>query len=78
MESFFRYIAYVDYYKKGERICNVGFLRWKLYNEEHFIEIQLKDVFQQQGTFEIKEKNTGKKIGEIAIDKGIGSFIGKV
>ena len=60
MESFFRYIAYVDYYKKGERICNVGFLRWKLYNEEHYIEIQLKDVFQQQGTFQIKEKNTGK------------------
>ena len=77
MESFFRYIAYVDYYKKGERICNVGFLRWKLYNEEHLVEMQLKDVFQQQGTFEIKEKNTGKKIGNIVIDKGIGSFIGK-
>ena len=77
MESFFRYIAYVDYYKKGERIRNVGFLRWKLYNEEHLIEMQLKDVFQQQGTFEIKEKNTGKKIGEIVIDKGIGSFVKK-
>ena len=77
MESFFRYIAYVDYYKKGERICNVGFLRWKFYNQEHYIELQLKDALCEHGTFEIKEQNTGKKLGEIKIDKGIGCFVGK-
>ena len=77
MESFFRYIAYVDYYKRGERIRNVGFLRWKLYQGEHQIEIQLKDVFHQQGTFDIREKNTDKKIGDMVLDKGIGSFLKK-
>ena len=77
MESFFRYISYVDYYKKGERIKNVGFLRWKLHNSEHQIELQLKDVNCPQGKYEIKEKNTGKIIGEIVIDKGIGNFAKK-
>ena len=61
MESFFRYISYVDYYKNEGRIKNVGFLRWKLHNGEHQIEIQLKDVTCSQGKYEIKEKNTGKK-----------------
>ena len=77
MESFFRYISYVDYYKKEERIRNVGFLRWKLHNGEHQIELQLKDVNCSQGKYEIKEKNTGKIIGEIVIDKGIGNFAKK-
>lgn len=77
MESFFRYISYVDYYKKGERIKNVGFLRWKLHNSEHQIELQLKGVNCPQGKYEIKEKNTGKIIGEIVIDKGIGNFAKK-
>ena len=74
MESFFRYISYVDYYKKGEKIKNVGFLRWKLHNSEHQIELQLKDVNCPQGKYEIKEKNTGNIIGEIIIDQGIGNF----
>ena len=74
MESFFRYISYVDYYKKGEKIKNVGFLRWKLHNGKHQIEIQLKDVNCPQGNYEIEEKNTGKVIGEIVIDKGVGNF----
>ena len=77
MESFFRYISYVDYYKRGEKIKNVGFLRWKLHNEEHRVEIQLKDVLGVQGDFEIKEKNTGKIIGEIKIEHGIGNFVKK-
>lgn len=74
MESFFRYISYVDYYKKGEKIKNVGFLRWKLHNGKHQIEIQLKDVNCPQGNYEIEEKNTGKVIGEIVVDKGVGNF----
>ena len=77
MESFFRYVAYVDYYKKEERIRNVGFLRWKLHQGEHRIELQLKDVLHEKGTFDIKEQNTGKRIGEITIDKGIGNFAGR-
>lgn len=75
MESFFRYISYMDYYRNEGRIRNVGFLRWKLHNGEHRIEMQLKDVTCPQGKYEIKEKNTGKILGEILIDKGIGSFI---
>lgn len=74
MESFFRYISYVDFYSNGERVKNVGFLRWKLNNNIHQIEIQLKDVSCMQGRYEIKEKNTKKVIGDILIDKGIGTF----
>lgn len=74
MESFFRYISYVDYYKNNERIKNVGFFRWKLYNGEHHIEMQLKDVSCPKENYVIKEKRTGKKFGEITIEKGIGVF----
>ena len=75
MESFFRYISYVDYYKNEERIKNVGFLRWKLYNGIHQIEIQLKNANCPREKYEVKEKNTKKVIGEVEIDKGIGNFI---
>lgn len=74
MESFFRYISYMDYYKNKERIKNAGFLRWKLRNGEHQIEFQIKDVPCMQGTYEIKEKNTGKVLDTIEIDKGIGNY----
>ncbi len=74
MESFFRYISYVDYYRNEERVKNVGFLRWKLYQGKHQLEIQVKDVPCVQGAYEIKERNTGKLIGEIVIDKGIGNI----
>ena len=77
MESFFRYIAYVDYYKDGEKVRNVGFLRWKLYNGIHHVEIQLKDVGNFRGVYQIRDKITNKLIGEILLDKGIGSFINK-
>ena len=77
MESFFRYIAYVDYYKDGEKIRNVGFLKWKLHNDIHNVEIQIKDVGNIRVDCDIRERNTGKKIGEMIIDKGIGSFVGK-
>lgn len=74
MESFFRCISYVDYYRNEERVKNVGFLRWKLQNGKHRIELQLKDLDCSQGTYQVKEKNTGKSIGDIVIDKGIGDF----
>lgn len=77
MESFFRYIEYVDYYKNGEKIKNVGFLRWKLHNDIHFFEIQVKDIGNFKGNYEIREKNTQKRLDEIMMDKGIGNFIGK-
>ena len=73
MESFFRYISYVDYYRNEERVKNVGFLRWKLQNGRHQIEIQLKDVPCVQEKYEIEEKNTGKVLDIIEIDKGIGN-----
>ena len=74
MESFFRYVSYVDYYKKSEKIKNVGFMRWKLHNEEHRLELQVKNLYGVQGTFEIQEKNTGKIIGVLCIDQGIGNY----
>lgn len=77
MESFFRYISYVDYYKNGEKIKNTGFFRWKLTNQKHNIEMQLKNIPAADGSYDIQEKNTKKKIGKIVIDKGIGSFTHK-
>ncbi len=74
MESFFRYISYVDYYKNGEKIRNAGFFRWKLSNRKHYMEMQLKGIPVSNGNYDIQEKNTGKRIGKIVIDKGIGSF----
>ena len=74
MESFFRYIAYVDYYKNGDKVRNVGFLRWKLHKDIHYLEIQIKDVGNYRGQYDIQEKNTQKVIGEIVLDKGIGNF----
>ena len=74
MESFFRYVSYVDYYKKSEKIRNVGFLRWKLHNEEHRLELQVKNLYGIQGMFEIREKSTEKIIGNLCIDQGIGNF----
>ena len=77
MESFFRYVAYVDYYKKSEKIKNVGFLRWKLHNGEHQLELQVKNLYGVCGNFEIREKSTEKIIGNLCIDQGIGSFMKK-
>ena len=74
MESFFRYTAYVDYYKEEEKIRNVGFLRWKLHKNMHLLELQVKEVDCFRGNYEIMEKNTGKVVGELLIDKGIGTF----
>ena len=51
MESFFRYISYVDFYHYDNKIRNVGFLRWKYQNEKHNIEIQVKDVNYLSGNF---------------------------
>ena len=75
MESFFRYISYIDYYKKDSKERNVGFLRWKLYRGVHKIEMQIRDVKSLKGKCEIKEVNTGIILGELYLDQGIGSFI---
>ena len=77
MESFFRYISYVDYYKKQERIRNVGFFRWKLYQGTHKMELQIKDMNCPRGNYRIKEINTGKVLGEVFLDQGIGTFKGE-
>ena len=77
MESFFRYTAYVYYYKNKEKIRNVGFLRWKLHNNKHFLEVQVKEVDCFRGNYEIMEKNTGKSVGELLMDKRIGTFSGE-
>lgn len=74
MELFFRYISYVDYYDNGNRIKNVGFLRWKFQNAKHDIEIQLKDVLNLRGTFQILEVNSSISLGNINMDQGIGTY----
>ena len=63
MESFFRYIAYVDYYKNGERISNVGFLKWRFFHKEHEVEIKINGLPKIKKNCSIKEIGSGKEIG---------------
>lgn len=74
MESFFRYISYIDFYNNYNKIKNVGFLRWKFQNGKHNIEMQIKDVNNLYGNFKIEEKKSGKIIGNIKLDQGMGSY----
>ena len=74
MESFFRYVAYVDYYKDGEKIRNVGFLKWKLAGGEHTIEIGLKGLPEYKKFCPIREVASGKEIGRLYLEQGISSF----
>ena len=74
MKSFFRYIAYIDFYHNHTKIRNVGFLRWKFQNQKHNIEIQIKDIDHIYGSFKIEEKNSKKVLGTIRIDQGIGNY----
>jgi hypothetical protein len=75
MESFFRYVAYVDYLERGNRIHNAGFLRWKKLQGQHRIEIQVKDASRVTGSFPITEETAGKEIGYLRLDDGVGCFL---
>ena len=74
MESFFRYIAYVDYYKKGQKISNVGFLKWRYLYKGHEVEIKLNGLPKVKKACSIMEIRTGKKIGNIILEQGMGYF----
>ena len=74
MESFFRYISYIDLYENNNKIKNTGFLRWKYQNQTHNIELHIKDANNLYGNFKIEEKKTGSIFGIIKLDQGIGSY----
>lgn len=74
MESFFRYIAYVDYYERGQRTHNAGFLRWKLQGNRHKLEIEIKDLGTLSGCFALREEKGRKRIAYIDLEKGQGSL----
>lgn len=74
MEPFFRYISYIDLYNNNNKIKNAGFLRWKCQLDKHSIEIHVKDADRCYGYFEIEEKKSKKKIGNIKLDQGIGNY----
>ena len=74
MESFFRYIAYVDYYKNGERISNVGFLKWRFFHKEHEVEIKINGLPKIKKNCSIKEIGSGKEIGILFLEQGMGYF----
>ena len=74
MESFFRYVAYVDYYQNNNRIFNVGFLKWKLYRGEHLVEIKVKDLPKEKKICSIKELASGKELGKLFMEQGMASF----
>ena len=74
MESFFRYIAYVDYYQGNNKICNVGFLKWRLYCGEHYIEIKVKDLPKEKRKCSMRELRSGKEVGTFLVEQGMASF----
>ena len=78
MESFFRYVAYVDYYQGNNRICNVGFLKWRLYCGEHTIEIKVKDLPKGKRSCFIREIRSRKVFGTLCIEQGMANFEKKV
>lgn len=74
MESFFRYVAYVDYYKNEDRVGNVGFLKWRLSREEHVVEIGLKGLSGYKKNCVLKEIGTGKELGILHLEQGMSCF----
>ena len=74
MESFFRYIAYIDYYEKGLRIHSAGFLRWKMQKNMHQLELEVKDLGTISGCFAIIEEESGKEVASLTLEKGQGSL----
>ena len=74
MESFFRYISYVDYFESGLRLRNAGFLRWKMQQDRHKIEIQIKDILGVKGNYPIIEEQSRNRIAYISLDKEGGNF----
>ena len=74
MESFFRYISYIDLYYRQDKIKNAGFLRWKFQNGIHSINLQVNNANHLSGNFKIEERKTGRNIGNLLLDQGVGSF----
>ena len=74
MESFFRYVAYVDYYQGNNKICNVGFLKWRLYRGEHLVEIKIKDLPKEKKICSIRELASSKELGKCLMEQGMASF----
>ena len=74
MESFFRYVAYVDYYKNKEKIRNVGFLKWKFYNQKNEIEIKVKGLPKPWNALIIREINSNKELGYLSVEQGFGNY----
>ncbi|MBQ9989346.1 MAG: hypothetical protein IJP31_00140 [Lachnospiraceae bacterium] len=74
MESFFRYIAYVDYYEKGLRISNAGYLRWKMTGSRHQLEIEIKETRAGTGYYPIEEEESGAEIALLQLVNGEGSM----
>lgn len=74
MESFFRYVAYVDYYQNNNRICNVGFLKWRCFCEEHTVEIKVKDLPKNKMNCVIREINSKKEFGMLFVEQGMANF----
>ncbi|MGN0308271.1 MAG: DUF6128 domain-containing protein [Lachnospiraceae bacterium] len=74
MESFFRYIAYVDYYEKGLRLHNAGYLRWRMTGLKHQLELEIKDAGMESGFYSIREEESKKELSSIQLIKGQGSL----
>ena len=75
MESFFRYISYIDYYEEGKKEQTSGYMVWRHHNACHHLEIHLKDSDLDPGTLDLIEENSGLRLGEITVEYGRGEFV---
>lgn len=77
MESFFRSVFYIDYYEGENRICSVGFLRWKKAKDKHTIEIQIKDIPKVKGNYAFLDNNSKQLFLSLYLEGGVGSYQGQ-
>lgn len=74
MESYFRYIGYIDILEEEKQIKTAGYLIWKYQNKNHNLEIQIKDNSITDSKIEIREESRNELLGEIHMDKGYGEY----
>lgn len=72
MESFFRYISYIEFYENAKKKHTSGYIIWRYQEGVHRLEIHLKDEELESRTLEILEEGSGLRIGEISVYHGTG------
>ena len=74
MESFFRYIGYIDLLEEEKQVKTAGYLIWKYQNGSHQIEIRIQEKSITDTQLEIRETEKNQILGKIMLDRGYGEY----